>query len=443
MVNYKHILVITGIGILVFGGQLKAQQPLKLSLEDAKAYATEHNYNLRSASLDVETARYQVKETTATGLPQIDGTISYTDNIGLPVQLVPGDFFGAPGEEIEVQFGTKYSASAGASINQLLFSGSYIVGLRAAKTFLQKTQQDYQKTQIEVEQSVSEAYFLVLATQENLAVIDSTLKTTKQLADETGRIVEAGFAEETELDQLQLLVSELEVNRQNAQTQLEIAMAYLKFQMGMDNGTRLVLTQDLLELAAKPMAERQSFMISDNIDFQILKTQQSLAQLQLQREKSHYLPTLSAFLYYQTQAQRPEWDFFDTKGRWFSSSMFGVSMNIPIFSSGERNARVNQARLQFEQTLIAEEQVRTNLQLQYETILNELITAEQTFENMLKNKELAEKIYKRTGIKYSEGMAGSLDLLNTHNQYLTAQSRYINAALNLLNQQTALQSLMQ
>lgn len=446
MVNWKSVLILTGIGILILMGQLQAQQPLQLSLDDAKAYAIAHNYSLRSSALDVEAARYQVKETTATGLPQIDGTISYIDNIGLPVQLVPGDFFGAPGEDIEVQFGTKYSASAGATINQLLFSGPYIVGLRAAKTYLEKSRQDFKKTQIEVEQSVSEAYFLVLATRENLAVIDSTLKITTQLSAETGRIVEAGFADETELDQLMLLVSELEVNRQNAQTQLEIAIAYLKFQMGMDNDTPLELSQELLELAGQHMAaqpEQQDFSASANIDFQLLKTQQNLAQLQLQQEKSHYLPTLSAFLNYQTQAQRPEWDFFDPKGRWFSSSMFGISMNIPIFSSGERSARVNQARLRFEQTMLAEEQLRTNLHLQYETILNELITAEQTFQNMLKNKELAEKIFRRTGVKYSEGMAGSLDLLNTHNQYLTAQSRYINAALNLLNQQTALQSLMQ
>lgn len=446
MVNWKFIFILTGAGILAFVGQLRAQQPLQLSLEDAKAYAVDHNYSLRSSALDVETARHQVRETTAAGLPQIDGTISYIDNIGLPVQLVPGDFFGAPGEDIEVQFGTKYSASAGATINQLLFSGPYIVGLRAAKTYLEKSKQDYKKTQIEVEQSVSEAYFLVLATRENLAVIDSTLKITQQLSAETGRIVEAGFADETELDQLLLLVSELEVNRQNAQTQIEIAMAYLKFQMGMDVNTPLALSQNLLELAGQHLAaqpEQQDFAASANIDFQLLKTQQSLAQLQLQQEKSHYLPTLSAFLNYQTQAQRPEWDFFDPKGRWFSSSMFGISMNIPIFSSGERSARVNQARLRFEQTILAEEQLRTNLHLQYETTLNELVTAEKTFQNMLKNKELAEKIFRQTGIKYSEGMAGSLDLLNTHNQYLTAQSRYINAALNLLNQQTALQSLMQ
>jgi outer membrane protein TolC len=227
---------------------------------------------------------------------------------------------------------------------------------------------------------------------------------------------------------------------------MDIALAFLKYQMGITDDTRLELSENLFELATQSLPEqltRESFLVTQNIDYQVLKRQQELAHLQLKLEKSHYLPTLSAFLNYQTQAQRQVWNFFDNKGRWYSSSMFGVTMNLPIFSSGERHARVQQARFQVEQTLIAEEQIKTNLQLQYESTLNELSTAWLTFNNTNQNKQLADRIFHRTGIKYKEGLAGSLDLLNTHNQYLNAQSRYINSALNLLNKYVALESLMQ
>jgi outer membrane protein len=431
---------------LVAGHPLRAQQAVQMSLEQARDYANEHNYTLRTSALDVEAARYRVKESTASGLPQISGSIGYTDNIALPVQLIPGDFIGQPGQEVELTFGTKFNASASAGINQLIFSGEYIVGLQAAKAFLEKSRKDYVKTQIEVNKSVSEAYFLALAAEESLAVIDSTLAITSKLANQTRVIVAEGFSEETELDQLELLVSELEISRENAIMQNRIAMDLLLFYLGMDQGTPIELTQKMSELinkAAPASLLEKPFVPEQNIDVQIIQQQQELAFLSMRREKSFYLPSVSAFLNFQTQAQRQQWDFFDSNGKWYGSSVFGVTMNIPIFSSGQRFSRVKQAQFQYEQTLIAEDQIRTNLKLEYETTMNELNTAWNTLNNSRQNKFLAEKIFRRTGIKYQEGMAGSLDLLNTHNQYLTAQSRYINAALNLLNQQVALESLME
>lgn len=432
--------------VVVAGNPLLSQQAIEMSLEQARAYANEHNYNLRTSALDVEAARYRVKESTASGLPQISGSIGYTDNIALPVQLIPGDFIGQPGEEVELTFGTKYNAVASAGINQLIFSGEYIVGLQAAKAFLEKSRKDYVKTQIEVNKSVSEAYFLALAAEESLVVIDSTLAITRKLANQTSIIVGEGFSEETELDQLELLVSELEISRENAMMQIRIAMDLLRFHLGMDEDTPILLTQKMSELidkAAPASLIEKPFIPEQNIDVQIIKKQQDLALLSMRREKSFYLPSVSAFVNVQTQAQRQEWNFFDSDGKWYGSSMFGVTMNIPIFSSGQRFSRVKQAQFQYEQTLIAEDQIKTNLKLQYESTMNELNTAWNTLNNTHQNKFLAEKIFRRTGIKYQEGMAGSLDLLNTHNQYLTAQSRYINAALNLLNQQVALESLME
>ncbi|PKP52993.1 MAG: hypothetical protein CVT92_06425 [Bacteroidetes bacterium HGW-Bacteroidetes-1] len=430
---------------LIFCLQMFAQQPVELSLKNAREYALKHNFELRNAQLDIETARYKVKETVATGLPQASASIGYNDNIGLPVQLVPGDFFGQPGEDIEVQFGTKYSSSLGASVTQLLFSGSYLVGLQASRAYLEQSKKNYIKSKTEVNKTVSDAYFMVLTTQESIVVIDSTLAITNKLANQTRVIVENGFAEETELDQLELLISELEVGRTNALSQLGIAEAFLKYQLGLDDKSQIVLTESLASLTEELAAEQlfaKQFQVNNNIDFQILKNQQQLALLQVKLEKSNYLPTLSAFLNYQTQAQRQEWDFFNADGKWYASSVFGINMKIPLFSSGERFAKVKQAQFQYEKTKVAEEMISTTLNLNYQTNRNDLQNALLTYQNTRNNKAIAEKIFRRTSIKYTEGMAGSLDLLNTHNQYLSAQSQYINAALNLLQKSVALETLL-
>lgn len=421
-----------------------AQQPISLSLKQAQEIAAENAYNVRLAETDIETARQQVKELTATGLPQVNGSIGYNDNIGLPVQLVPGDFFGQPGQDIEVQFGTKYSANAGLSVNQLLFSGSYLVGLQAANAFLEKSREDKAKSVIDIRKTVAEAYFLVLATEEGINIIDSSLSITRKLTEETRITFENGMVEETDFDQLNLMVSNLEVSKSNSLNMLKIARSYLYFHLGYPENTEVILTQDIASLIEelKPLALiEENFDLFSNIDYRIMKRQQELAALQLKQQKSLYLPSLSAFLNYQTQAQRANWDFFDSKGKWYSSSVWGVNMSIPIFSSGERRAKVNQARAQVEKTLVAGEQVERSLKIQYKNTADELKDALLTYGTSNQNKELSEKIFRRTGIKYQEGISGSLDLLNTQRQYLDSQSQYINAALNVLNKSIALQSM--
>jgi outer membrane protein TolC len=443
MFNFKKFLFLFSFYVLSL--PLWSQQTIQLSLEQARVYAQQHNYDLRNASLDIESAEYKVKETVATGLPQASASIGYNDNIGLPVQLVPGDFFGQPGQDIEVQFGTRFSGSLGATVNQLLFSGSYLVGLQASKAYLEQSKKSYVKTKTEVNKSVSEAYFLVLASQEGISVIDSTLKITSKLAEQTRIIVENGFAEETEFDQLHLLLADLEVSRTNILSQIESTTAMLKYQLGMNDKDQIQLTETLVSLTEKLAAEQllgKQFKINSNIDFQILKNQQDLALLQVKLEQSAFLPTVSAFLNYQTQAQRNEWDFFNSKGKWYASSVWGISMQIPILSSGERMHKVKQAKFQFEKTKVAEEMVSTSLNLKHKTTKDELTNALSTFQNTRSNKDLAEKIFRRTGIKYTEGLAGSLDLLNTHNQYITAESQFINAALNLLNKSVAMETLL-
>lgn len=434
------IVLITLVSVVATG-----QQSLLLNLEKAKSLAQKNNFELRNARLEIETAQYMVKETVATGLPQVGASINYIDNIGLPVQLIPGDFFGFPGENLEVQFGTKYSSSVGATVNQLIFSGEYLVGLQASRAFLAQSRKQYFKSQIEVNKAVSEAYFLVLATIENIAVIDSTFAITSKLANQTKAIVENGFAEETELDQLLLLLSDLETSRINANNQLNISKAYLKFLIGLPLNQDFETEESLESLSSKMMAvelTERDFNFQQSIEFQLIQNQKQLALLQLKRAKSAYLPSLSGFLNINSQAQRDSWSFFDSKGRWYASSMFGVNMNIPIFSSGERRARVQQAGSKFEQSLLAEEATSTNLKIQHQNLRSELQNAYLNLQNTQKNKETAQKIFRRTGIKYSEGMAASLDLLNTQNQYLSAQSQYINAALNLLNKSIAMETLL-
>ena len=405
------------------------------SVDEAVAFAMENNYEIINSAKDIESAKARVLESTAMGLPQINGTIDYADNLKRPTVLLPGEMVGTPGEDFEVQFGTKYTGSLGASASQLIFSGEYIVGLKGSRKFLEKTTIDFFKNKIAVRQKIEESYYNVLATEEALKIIDTTYIITKNLAEETRQVYEVGFAEDIDADQLDLLVADLEANRTYFKNQLFIANAYLKFYLGLNETDSLVLTDDLKSLVNKwehSSILLQSFSYNRNIDYVLMNKQKELKNLQVNLEKMAYLPTLSANIDFQTQAQRDSWNFFNFDEKWYQSSAFRVSMKVPILSGGERKAKVKQARIAYEQVEVLENQLETQLKLQYDTKRNEYLNAFSVYHNKEKNRKISEKIYLKTTEKFKEGMASSLDILNTQNQFLNSQNDYINATNALL-----------
>jgi outer membrane protein TolC len=417
------------------------------SLQGAIDYAMENNYDVIYSEKNIEVAKQQMREATAFGLPQIDGQLDYTDNIALPVSVIPGggDFFGQPGEDVVLQFGTKYNINAGLYASQLLFSGRYIVGLQTAKLFMDKTNVDFFRDKVAVRQQVANSYYDVLSVEEALWVIDTTLDITRKLAEETRKTYEVGFAEDVDVDQLELLVIDLEASRTYFENQLVISHAFLKFYLGMDDQDSLILTDNMEELVDY-LTESQ--LISNQFNYRLnpeyvsLSKQKDIRYKQVQLEKTEYMPTLLATINLQTSAFREEWDFFDPNGAWYASSIFGITLQMPILSSGERVARVRQAKIAFEQIGILEDQLSTSLKLQYDAARNEYLNAYTVYKNKDRARKVAEKILRTTRIKFTEGMSSSIDILNTQNQYLSAEQDYINSAIALLKAGAELDKLL-
>ncbi len=411
-----------------------AQEIRYMSVKQAVDHAMENNYEIINAGKDVESAKYKVKESTSIGLPQVNASVNYNDNIARPVMIIPD--FTDPTKNMELQFGTKYDASLSGSVSQLIFSGEYIVGLQAARKYLEKTNADFFKNKVDVKQQVSNSYYAVLSAEEGLKVIDSTLEITSKLANETRATFEVGLAEETDVDQLDLLVADLEASALYLKNQHIISYAYLKFYLALNDGDSIVLTDSMEDIISKKHNSNlltNPFNFMQNVDFRSLVKQKELTWLQVKLEKSSYMPSISADLYYQTQAQRDSWNFFNSNGVWYSCSALGVKMQIPIFSSGQRRSKVKMAQIAYDKVGIMENQLITSLNLQYNAAKNEYVNAYRVYENKQKNRRIAEKIYNKTTQKYVEGMASSLDLLNTHNQFLNAERDYINSAHSLLN----------
>ena len=441
---FKKIYLI--IFLVAISTMLSGQQVYRFTLLEALDFAMENNYDVIYSEKNIEAAKQQMREATSLGLPQLNGALDYTKNIQRPVSVIPSEDFpgGSPGDVLEIQFGTKHNVNAGLYLDQLLFSGKYIVGLQTAKIFMEKASVDFFKDKVAVRQQVANSFYDVLSIEEALRVIDTTLIVTQNLAEETKLTYEVGFAEDVDVDQLELLVVDLEASQVYFENQLNITHAYLKFYLGLNESDSLVLEDDMLSLVDKRLNSaiiNQPFDYNQNVDFASLEKQKEISYMKVKLEKTEYMPTLMATLNLQTNAQRETWDFFEG-GKWYPSSAFGVSLAVPIWSSGERRARVKQAQIEFEQMEVLEDQLITSLRLQYQAAYTEYYNAYTVFLNKDRARKVADKIFNTTSIKFREGMASSIDILNTQTQYLEAEQNFLDAALAMLKAGEELERLL-
>lgn len=423
---------------------INAQEtPLELSLEQAVEHALKHNYELLNAKADATIAKRQVWEITADGLPQVNGTVGYQKFIDIPTNLVPAEFFGGqPGEFAEVQFGTEHNLSATLSVTQLIFDGSYIVGLRAARIFRELSLQNYEKSELDVKSLVTESYYLAQATAQNLEIVQQNLANLESTLYETEKLLEEGFTDAINVDQLRLTVANLKNTIAMLERQKSLTLDLLKFQIGLRVDQPLVLTQDLDELLVNMSMENlinQEFDFQSHINFKIMLSQENMQLMAMRRQQSFYLPTISASYTRQESAQRNEFNLFESGQPWYPTSILGININIPIFSSGLRWSRIQQAKLELEKARNNTRMVEQSLLLQKQEASNDIETAMEKYNSEKENLQLAERILHRTQIMHSEGLASSLELTQASDQLLTTQSNYINSILELLNAKNRLE----
>ncbi|MDA3904452.1 MAG: TolC family protein [Bacteroidales bacterium] len=457
----KLYIALLLLSALTLGAQENTNVSNTFSLEQAIAYGLENNYDLKNAQTDVEIAKKVVKETTAIGLPQVNASLSNTNYIDIPTTLMPDfispsvygvnqDNFGliplVPlADEMgtfPVKFGTKYNANAELSVSQIVFSGEYLIGLRAAKTYKEQTAQMLVKTEQSLREHISKSYFLVLSLREQKQILEKTLTANEKLLAETKQMYENGFVEDTEVSQLEILVNNLNINIENLKNESETALNYLKMNMGMGLENDLNLTDNLNDLLESSLLiESKNFDLEQNIDFQMMQTQLSIADLQIKREQSTYLPQLSAFFNAQSNAMRSEFNFFDSKETWFPTTVWGFNLNVPIWSSGSRSSKVQQAKLSRTKLDESAKQLNATLNLEVQTVENNFQLHTKEYQNSLNNIALSEKIYQKTQAKFKAGLATSFDLIQAHNNFLNASGSYTTAIFNVLNDRVALNRL--
>ncbi|PCH95615.1 MAG: hypothetical protein COB85_04395 [Bacteroidetes bacterium] len=327
----------------------------------------------------------------------------------------------------------------GLTANQLIFDASYIIGLKAAKAFSSVSVQALVKTELEIQSIVAQSYYAALAAHENTLIFESNKKNLLKTLNETQAMFRAGFMEEMDVEQLELLVSNIDNLLNNARSQAEISMKLLKFQMGLEVSQSIELTDnlDLLVTDLESNIPSTEFSLESHIDYQLATTQVTLMSLNKKVEQSKFYPKLTGFFNYSQNAFRNEFNFFEG-GKWYPTTLWGLNLSFPIFSGFGQHSVVKKAKLELEKAEIQKIQVSQSLSLQEQTARAEYSTALESYQIQKKSLALAKTIQEKTTTKFTEGVASSMELTQAENQFFSAQGNYIQSIFTLLNAKTKL-----
>ncbi len=429
--KYKYLTLLV---CLVFGISAKAQQTdtvASFSLEQAIDYAQNHQVAVLNARIDEEIARNTVKQTIGIGLPQVSGNANFQDFIKLPTSLLPGEFFGQPGTQIPVQFGVKYQSLVGLELNQLLFDGSYLVGLQASKTYKELSNKNLKRTRIETAVAVTKAYYSVLVSNEQLSLLDANLERLRKSLSDTEAMFKNGFVEKIDVDRLTVLKNNLETERENVIRLLALNINLLKFQMGMTVNSQLTLTDSIASLQAdQTVVPTDTAAYRSRIEYSLLETQKKLNEFDLKRYKSQFLPSLSAFGSTSLSFQSNNFSqLFDTN---FPSTIIGVRLSVPIISGGIKLNQVRNAKLAILKTENDLINLQNGINLEVNQAQTTFLNSVKSLDNQKRNMELAQEVLRVTKIKYEQGVGSSIEVTTAETSLKESQNNYINALYDLM-----------
>lgn len=432
------------IALFIFSsGILFAQQEEEKSsftLEEAKSYAAEHHLRIKNAELEYEESKKRVQETTAIGLPQLSASADYKYFINIPVSVVDARAFSpdAPaGETVAIEFGQNNNATANFYASQLLFDGSFIVGLQAAKTYKALKEQGINRTEIEVKDMVAQSYYNVLIAEENQKIFKENVEKLESQKKEISAIYNAGFIEEIEVDQIGLILSDAQKREKTIERQTKVAYQLLNFQMGRKIDSPLSLTEDLKTIYSnydENALLNNEFQIQNHIDYQMIETQEHLRELQIKLDKASRLPKIAASYSYGQNA----YDNILSEQTWYASSFVGVNVSMPIFTSTMNSSKLQQSKIQLNRLQNEKLIMEDNLNIQVSIARTSYIDALEQFQMVQKNLEISKKIFNITTTKQKSGLASSLDVTVANNQFLEIQGKYITALYQILDSKATL-----
>ncbi len=442
-------LLILLLALMAGGRQLQAQARHAFSVQQAVDFGMKNAVAVKNALIDVQRQQQTNREVTAAALPQVNGSLSGTHYFNIAVQTLP-NFIGPATYQVLVdegvkngngqpikqpeggfgniaaQFGVPWIVSAGVEMSQLLFDGQVFVGLQARSTAMQLARSTAAVTAEQIKANIQKIYYQLVVGEKQLGSIQANIDRFEKLLHDTREIYKNGFTEKLDVDKVQVQLNNLKTEREKMLNQLSAGNAGLKFLMNMPQKDTLVLTDTVSSDLVKTGILDESYQYNDRKEIQLLSAASKLNRYNIKRYQLSRIPTIAAFASYSKNAQRQSFDFF-SKGPWFTTSLAGLKISIPVFDGLARRSRIENARLAWQQTENNLQQAKENMDYEVSTARMKMKTAILTLDNQEQNIRLAEDVYHSTRKKYEQGLGSNQEIYNAQTELKVAQNNYYSA----------------
>jgi outer membrane protein TolC len=432
-----------------------AQQKNEFSITQCVEYANKNSVTVKNALLDVQIQNQTNRQITSAAFPQVNGSINTTHYFDVPVTTLP-DFISpatyqvlidqgvknGSGQPITMpaggfgsipaRFGTPWTASGGVDVSQLLFDGQVFVGLVARSAVLDYYQKTAAVTQEQIKVNIYKIYYQLVVGKKQMSALDANIERADKLLNDTKEIYKNGLTEKLDVDKISVQLNNLKTEKVKAENTLAVGYAGLKFLMGMPQKDELILTDSLSDEDLKANILDSSYDYKNRKEVQLLNVAEKLGNYNIKRYQLSKIPTIAAFASYSKNAQRNSFSFFN-KGDWFTTSIVGFKMSIPIFDGNNRNAHIQQSRLELQKTQNNLEQLKQNIDNDVEQSRIKMTSALLTVDNQKKNIELAEKVYNTTKIKFEQGLGSNQEIYNAQAELKVAQTNYYSSLYDAIN----------
>ncbi len=400
----------------------------QMSLQQCVQYGLTNNKGVLKSKLEIDRANEKRTETRSEYLPQVNGSVSFQDNLKLQTSILPGELIGQPGTQVPVQFGTKYNTSAGIDAKQVIYNQSLIYAMKLTRESTKVSEINAKKTEEQLIYDIASAYYSTQISFTQKKLVESNLAQIDSLYKITQIQFENDAAKQLDLDKLT-------VNKTNLQTELitstsnyEQQLLLLKYYMGMPLDASIEVSSIDLNEQSATIIDTNSL---NNTDLELVQAQREIYSVTLQQIRAGYLPSLSLSFQSSVQNMQNDLRMFDKGAKWFPTSYVGLNLSVPIFDGLAKNSRVKQTKFQMEQSVLEEEYLTENLKMQRENANNTLKANRSALTSQQQNIELAQKVYTVTMAQFVGGIATITDIVNAETSLRDAQTNYLKALVQV------------
>ena len=431
---------------LFFNSIVGQDLPESLTLNEAIEFGLSNNRSIINADREILKAKKERWKTIAIGLPQVSSQINYQNFLEMPISLVPSEFFGGKaGTFEELTFGTEQIMVGSVKMEQLLFDGSYLVGLEASRVYLKISENLFEKTNLEVKKLIVNTYTNVLIAKLNISFLEKNKIALEANLREITELFKTGFEEQETVEQTQLSLSQINNQLKYAKNLMKITQEMVKFIIGYPAEKKLILESELEDIFNEDVffdSIPSINQIDNNIDIRIADNNVKSEELQFKYEKSKSLPKLSGFINQTYTGNSNDFTFTDSQQKWYGSSIVGLNLTIPLFSSFGRSAISQKAKISLDQAITKLTETQERIKIEVNAAYNDYQLSIDNYFTEKENLRLAESIEKKNQNKFFEGVVQSFELRMAQMQLYSAQNNYVTAIQSLINKKTILETLL-